>query len=45
MPPGLRPKFEPAGAWALYVRRGTASFRAVTVTPLHDPPRPLTTSL
>ena len=34
LPRGFRPKFDARGGLGLYVRRGSASFRAVTVTPL-----------
>ena len=34
LPPGLRPKLETRGGLGLFISRGTAAFRRVTLTPL-----------
>ena len=34
IPPAFLPAFDPGGGLGLYISRGSASFRAVTVTPL-----------
>lgn len=35
VPVGFQPRFDPRGSLGLYVWRGAASFRAVTITPLN----------